>query len=78
MANTLILVDRRDYPIKKVTATLEWRGGGYDHVWVDDSGRGQFSGTGTIVIIKIPGDSTPCYQTVNGSSTVIGKFDKSH
>lgn len=78
MANTLILVDPRDNPVRKVTAVIEWQGGGYDHVWVDDTGRGQFSGTGTILKVTIPGDGVPLYQKVNGSTTVVAPLQKNH
>ena len=78
MANTIILVDRRDDPWKKVNVTLAWKGGGYDHVWVDDSGRGQFSGSGTILEVQLAGEKIPAYQEVNGSTTFVVKSDKSH
>ncbi len=78
MANTLILVDRRDYPIRKATATLVWRGGGYDHVWVDDSGHGQFNGTGTIITVRIPGEDIEVYKSVNGSTTVVARSERNH
>jgi hypothetical protein len=78
MANTLILVDRLDYPIRKVTATLVWRGGGYSRVWVDDSGRGQFNGTGIVITVRIPGEDLDVYKTVNGSTTVVAKSDRNH
>lgn len=78
MPNTLILIDRRDYPIKKVTAVVEWSGGGRDHVWVDDSGHGQFSGSGTVTVVQIPGETLKCYQSVNGSTTVVARSDRSH
>lgn len=78
MANTIILVDRRDDPWKKVNVTLAWKGGGYDHVWVDDSGRGQFSGSGTILEVQVAGEKIPVYQEVNGSTTFVAKSDRSH
>ena len=37
MANTLILVDRRDDPWRKANVTLSWKGGGYSKVWVENS-----------------------------------------
>jgi hypothetical protein len=78
MANTLILVDRRDDPWKKVNVTLRWKGGGHDRVWVDNTGRGQFGGTGTIVEVRAPGETIPVYQEVNGSTTIVAKSKRAH
>jgi len=58
--------------------TLAWKGGGYDHVWVDDSGRGQFSGSGTILEVQVAGEKIPVYQEVNGSTTFVARSDRSH
>ena len=78
MANTLILVDRRDDPWKRVNVTLCWKGGGYDHVWVDESGRGQFGGTGTIIEVQAPGEKIPVYEEVKGNTTIVAKSKNAH
>lgn len=78
MANTLILVDRRDDPWGGVTATLVWRGGGYDHVPVDRSGRGSFGGTGTVSEVRVAGETIPVYTRVTGNTTVVAKSEKAH
>jgi len=78
MANTLILVDRRDDPWKKVNATIVWKGGGYDHVWVDDSGRGSFGGTGTVKEVKVAGETIPVYKEVKGDTTFVAKSENAH
>ena len=78
MANTLILVDRRDDPWGGVTANLEWSGGGYSRVAVDRSGRGQFVGTGTITNIRVAGETIPVYARVSGNSTVVAHSEKAH
>ena len=76
--NTLILVDRRDDPWGKVTATVIWSGGGRDHVWINSSGKGEFSGSGTVKEIQVAGETIRVYQKVNGSSTVVARSKKSH
>lgn len=78
MANTLILIDRRDDPWKKVNATIVWKGGGYDHVWIDDSGRGSFGGTGTVLSIKVAGEEIPVYKELRGDTTFVAKSENSH
>ncbi|NMC45526.1 MAG: hypothetical protein GYA52_01710 [Chloroflexi bacterium] len=78
MANTLILVDRRDDPWRKATVTLSWKGGGYSKVWVDDSGRGAFSGSGVVMEAQVAGEKIPVYRPVNGSTTIVVKSDRAH
>lgn len=78
MANTIILVDRRDDPWKRVNVTIVWRDGGYDHVWIDDSGRGQFSGTGVVKAVQVAGETISVYREVNGSSTFEAKSENAH
>ena len=78
MANTLILVDRRDDPWKKVNVILHWKGGGSDRVWVNESGRGNFGGTGTITRVQAPGDEIPVYEKVNGSTTFVARSKNAH
>lgn len=78
MANTLILVDRRDDPWKKVNVTIVWKGGGYDHVWVDDSGRGSFGGTGTVKEVQVSGETIPVYKVVKGDTTFVVKSENAH
>lgn len=78
MANTLILVDRRDDPWKRVNVTVVWKGGGSDRVWVDESGRGSFSGSGTIIAVQAPGEKIPVYKEVNGSTTFVAKSENAH
>ena len=64
MANMLILIDRREDPWKRVNVTLVWKGGGYDHVWIDESGRGKFNGSGTIIEVQAPGEKIPVFKEV--------------
>jgi hypothetical protein len=78
MANTLILIDKRDDPWRKANVTLVWQGGGYDHVWVDESGRGQFGGSGTVLEAQVGGEKIPVYKKVNGNSTIVAKSDRTH
>lgn len=78
MANTIILVDRRDDPIKRANVTLVWKGGGYDHLQVDESGRGQFYGSGTILEVRIASEKIPVSKKVNGSTTFVAQSDRSH
>ena len=78
MANTLILVDRRDDPWRRVNVTIVWKGGGYDHVWVDDSGRGSFGGTGTILEVQAPGERISAYREVKGNTTFVAKSENAH
>lgn len=76
--NTLILIDRRGDPWKKVNVTIIWKGGGRDHVWINDSGRGEFSGTGIVIEVQAPGETIPQYASVNGSSTIVAKSKNAH
>ncbi|NSW53443.1 MAG: hypothetical protein HPY85_13140 [Anaerolineae bacterium] len=78
MANTIILFDRRNDPWKKVTVRVCWNSGGSDKVWVNESGRGNFDGSGVVSEVIAPGESIPCYQKVNGNSTIVVKSEKSH
>ena len=78
MANTLILVDKGGNPWKKVNVRIEWNGGGYDHVWVDESGRGSFSGTGTVNAVHAPGEVIYQRQVVKGDTTFIAQSDNAH
>jgi len=78
MANTIILVDRRDDPWKKVNITLVWKGGGSDRVWIDDTGRGTFNGSGTIANVRAPGEDIDVYREVNGNTTFAVKSKNSH
>jgi len=76
--NTLILVDRRDDPWSNVTATVIWNSGGRDHVWINSSGRGEFSGSGTVKEVQVAGETIRVYQKVNGNSTVVVRSTKAH
>jgi hypothetical protein len=78
MANTLILIDRRDDPWKKANVTLSWKGGGFCKVWVDESGRGQFGGSGVVIEAQVAGEKIPIYKEVNGNTTVVAKSDRAH
>ena len=78
MANTLILVDRRDNPWRKVNVTLRWDGGGSDRVWVNDSGRGDFYGTGLITEVQAPGETIRVHEKVNGNSTIVARSRNAH
>jgi len=78
VTNTLILVDKKNDPWKRVNVTLVWKGGGYDHIWIDDTGRGKFNGTGTIIEVQAPGEEIPVYKEVKGDTTVVAKSDKAH
>lgn len=79
MANRLILRDNRDYPWGKVTAHIFWVGGGQDSVWVNESGIGEFSGTGNIKHVDVAGEilySDP--SRVDGRTTVMARSNRSH
>jgi hypothetical protein len=78
MANTLILIDRREDPWKRVNVTLVWKGGGYDHVWVDESGQGKFNGSGTVIEVQAPGEKISVYKEVNGDTTFVAKSQNAH
>jgi hypothetical protein len=79
MANTLVLEDRRSQPWGKVDARVFWEGGGQDGVWVNESGRGEFPGSGTILYIKVASEEiTPTPRKVDGRTTIIAVSRNTH
>lgn len=79
MSNRLILQDRRGYPWGKVTARIMWAGGGQDKVWVNESGIGEFNGSGVISEIIVAGESLPPEPArVSGNTTVRARSERAH
>lgn len=78
MANRLILRDRRKDPWGKVDVRLFWEGGGQDGVWVNESGVGEFSGTGVVSHIVAAGEKIPITQRVDGRTSIVAISDNSH
>lgn len=79
MANVLVLEDRRNDPWGKVDVRIFWEGGGQDGVWVNESGRGEFNGSGTIDHIVVAGESirtTP--RKVDGRTTIMAISRDAH
>ena len=79
MANILVLEDRRNDPWRKVNVRVVWEGGGQDGVWINDSGRGKFNGSGLISHIIAAGEHiVPAPRKVTGSTTIIAVSRHSH
>lgn len=79
MANLLVLEDRRNDPWGKVNARVFWEGGGQDGVWVGESGRGEFDGSGIIKYIIVAGEEiVPTPRKVDGRTTIIATSRNTH
>ena len=78
MANRLILRDRRKDPWVKVSARIFWEGGGQDSVWVDESGNGEFGGSGVVSHVIVAGEKMTILQRVNGSTSIVAISQNSH
>ena len=80
MANKLVLEDRRNDPWGKVEARIIWEGTSQQSsVWVNESGRAEFDGTGLINAVVVAGEAiTPPPRKVNGSTTIIVTSDYYH
>lgn len=79
MANVLILEDRRNDPWRKVSARIFWDGGGQDGVWVGESGRGEFGGSGVIKYIAVAGEEiVPTPRKVDGRTTILAVSRNTH
>lgn len=79
MPNLLVLEDRRNDPWGKVSARIIWEGGGQSEVWVGESGRGEFSGSGLIQYIKVAGEEIPVTpRKVDGRTTIIAVSKYAH
>ncbi|MCZ7670431.1 MAG: hypothetical protein M5U34_26360 [Chloroflexi bacterium] len=78
MANRLILRDRRKDPWGKVNARIFWEGGGQDNIWVNESGNGEFSGTGIVSDVEVAGEKISIVQKVDGSTSIIAISRNTH
>lgn len=78
MANRLILRDRRKDPWGKVTARVFWEGGGQDSVWVNESGNGEFNGTGVVSYIDVAGEKISIVQKVDGGTSIVAISQNTH
>lgn len=78
MANRLILRDRRKDPWGKVNVRLFWEGGGQSSVWVDESGNGEFNGTGIVSHIIAADEKIVLMDKVNGSSSIVAVSRNAH
>lgn len=78
MANRLILRDRRKDPWGKVNVRLFWEGSGQDGIWIDESGSGEFGGTGVVSHIVVGGETINIVERVNGSSTIVAISRNNH
>ena len=79
MANVLILEDRRNDPWVKVNVRIFWEGGGQDGVWINESGRGEFNGSGIIDHIVVAGETiVPRPRKVDGRTTIMAASRDAH
>lgn len=78
MANRLILRDRRKDPWGKVNARVFWEGGGQDSVWVNESGSGEFNGTGVVSYIEVAGEKISIVQKVDGGTSIVAISKNTH
>ena len=79
MANTLIREDSRNDPWRKVNVRIFWEGGGQDGVWVGDSGRGEFNGSGIIKYVAVAGEEiVPSPRKVDGRTTIMAISRNTH
>jgi len=78
MANRLILRDRRKEAWGKVNTRVFWEGGGQDSVWVNETGAGEFNGTGVVSYIEAAGEKIPVVQKVDGSTSIVAISQNTH
>jgi hypothetical protein len=78
MPNRLILRDRRKEPWGKVNVRLFWEGGGQDGVWVDESGNGEFGGTGVVSHIIVAGETIAITKRVDGRASIVAISANTH
>lgn len=79
MANKLIVREARGYAWGKITVRISWAGGGFSEVWINESGIGEFTGTGTIDTITAYGETLPPDPSkVYGDTTVMAKSSRNH
>jgi len=78
MANRLILRDRRKDPWGKVNVRLFWEGGGQDGIWVDESGSGEFGGSGVVSHVVAGGETIKIVERVTGNSTIVAISRNAH
>ncbi len=78
MSNRLILRDRRKDAWGKVNARVFWEGGGQDSVWVNETGIGEFKGTGVVSYIEAAGEKIIVVQKVDGSTSIVAISENTH
>ena len=78
MANRLVLRDRKKNPWGKVNARVFWEGGGQDSVWVNESGNGEFSGTGVVSYISVASEKISIVQRVDGNTSIVAISQYAH
>ena len=78
MANRLLLRDRQKNTWGRIDARVFWEGGGQDGVWVNESGTGEFDGTGIISYVEAAGEKIPIVQKADGSTTIVAVSQNVH
>jgi hypothetical protein len=78
MANRLILRDRRKDPWGRVNVRIFWQGGGQDGVWIDETGMGEFGGTGIVSHIVAAGEEIPIMRKVDGTTSIVAISKDTH